>query len=480
VGKSVATVGVTAGWHTTRAPGSRTFGAGARELLSQVGINLFDWQAEVLNQWLEVDANDRLLRQTGVLICPRRNGKTALIAARCLLGMLHLGELRITYSSHRMDTSQEVFTTMVQLLETPLLRDYVKHIYRAHGKEAITLTNGARFSIRTRTSSGGRGLETDLLVLDEALELSDDSVAALVPLTAKASAQGRGQVLYASSAGHAESLVLIALRDRGRELAGTPGGGIAYHEFGAERDAPIDDVQTWWDANPSLGTAILTEDFLRNARARMSAEAFGREHLGWWSDTGDLPVIDPAEWAALAIGTPPEPADGIRWAAFDIAPELTMARLLVFYRDEQGRIIVACVDSVNEPDGIDVDAYGRRLLGLLDTHQPEVVGYDKLTGSYPAQLLAGHGWKDRLRHLTGAGHSSGLHALVSAVKTGQIRHDGHPDVAEDLERATGKPFADGGRVFSRKTSEIAGPIPSAVALAAGMYAAGDKTLGLAG
>ena len=469
-----------AGWHTTRTPGSRSYGQGATQLLSQVGVNLFGWQSDVLASWLEVDKDDRLLRQTGVLICPRRNGKTALIAARCLLGMLHLGELRITYSSHRMDTSQSQFDSMVQLLEGPGLRDYIHKITRAHGKESITLTNGARFSIRTRTSSGGRGLETDLLVLDEALELSDDSVAALVPLTAKAAAQGRGQVLYASSAGHAESHVLLALRDVGRELAGTPGGGISYHEYAAHRDAPIDEPDTWWQANPSLGTPILTEDFLRNARARMSPEAFGREHLGWWADTSDLPIIDPGEWEALAINKPPTAANPIRWAAWDIAPELTMARLLAFYRDSKGRIIVSCVDSVNEPDGLDLDAYSRKLLGLCEEHDFDLVAYDRLTGSYPAQLLQGHGWKDRLRHLTGSGHSSGVNQLIQLVRNGQIRHDGHPDVAADLARATGKPFSDGGRVFSRKTSEPGGPIPSAVALAAGLYLAGDKTLGLAG
>lgn len=468
------------GWHTTRTPGSRSYGQGATELLRQVGVNLFDWQSEVLAAWLEVDKDDRLMRQTGVLICPRRNGKTALIAARCLLGMLHLGELRITYSSHRMDTSQSQFDSMVQLLESPPLRDYIHKVTRAHGKESITLTNGARFSIRTRTSSGGRGLETDLLVLDEALELSDESVAALVPLTAKAAAQGRGQVLYASSAGHADSDVLLALRDVGRELAGTPGGGMSYHEFAADPNAPIDEPETWRQANPSLGTPILTEEFLRNARARMSAMAFSREHLGVWLESGDLPVIDPGEWEALAINKPPAPADAIRWAAWDIAPELTMARLLVFYRDSKGRIIVSCVDSVNEPDGIDLDEYSRKLLGLLEQHDPDCVIHDRLTGSYPAQLLQGHGWKDRLRHLTGSGHSSGVNQLVQLVRNGQIRHDGHPDVAADLARATGKPFSDGGRVFSRKTSEPGGPIPSAVALAAGLYLAGDKSLGLAG
>jgi len=68
-------------------------------------------------------------------------------------------------------------------------------------------------------------------------------------------------------------------------------------------------------------------------------------------------------------------------------------------------------------------------------------------------------------------------ALESAVNNSQIVHDGHPSVAEDLGRAVRKPFSDGtGWTFVRDTA-AGGPIPAAVALALGYWAATD---GLAG
>lgn len=458
---------------TVRAPDTLSYGQAATEALRAVGVELFSWQSEVLESWLEVDAEDRLTRTTTALLVPRRNGKSWLICARVLFGMVHLGELRWTYSAHRMDTAREVFETMRAMLRHPLLEPLVAKVSLAHGKEAIELTTGARFTIRTRTGHGGRGMEVDGLVLDEALVLDADSIAALLPLTAKAAARGRGQVIYASSAGSSspESAILLGLRDRGRAAHGTPAHGFAYHEWAGDRLDNLDDPATWYAANPSLGTTILDERFIADARGRMSVEAFMREHLGVWSESAGLPVIDPADWRLLAVDAEPELEPG-RWLTFDLAPDRTSSRVLVFARARDGRIVVSCVDSLEDQLGIDGDAYAQRILGLAQLYDPEVIGFDRLTGAHVEQVLAAHGWRERLRPMTGARLANGLASLVAAVRTGQLAHDGHPDVEADLGRAVGKPFGDGGLILSRKDA-AGGPIASGVCLEAGLYLAAD-------
>lgn len=465
---------VTATFGTVRNPGSRSYGPEAVALLAEAGLHLFDWQAMVLEEWLEVDDRDRLMRQTATLVAPRRNGKSHLIAARVLAGMLWLGERRVTYTAHEQASARELFDLMRELLSHPRLSPLVAKIYLGHGLEEILLENGARFQFRTRTGHGGRGSETDLLILDEALILDDAVLAALTPLTARAAAGGRGQVIYASSAGSNDepSATLLALRDRGRALDGDPGGGFAFHEWSAERSDDPTDPSTWAKANPSMGTGILAEDFLAEARGRLSVEAFAREHLGVWTDSADMPVIDPARWADLVLETQPE-MDATRWLAFDLAPDRRSARVLGFGRDLDGRIIVSVLDSIDDPLGIDGELYAQRVLALIGDFDPDLVGFDRLTGAHVEQVLAGHGWKSRLRPLTGSKMSNGLASLDAAVRIGTIRHDGHVDLADDLGRAVGKPFGDGGQIFSRK-SVTSGSIAGAVALAIGVFLSTDE------
>ena len=464
---------VAAAWATERTPGSRSYGPSAVERLAAVGLELFPWQADVLGQWLEVDDSDALTRSNAALVCPRRNGKSLLIAARMLFGMIFLGESRVLYTAHEAASAREMFDTMRRILAHPELKKHVARVALGKGTEEIELKNGSRFSFRTRTGDGGRGMESSLLVLDEALILSGESMAALTPLVARAAAGGRGQVIYASSAGSndAASEILRNIRDRGRSE--TPPAGLSYHEWSTERGADIDDPETWRQANPSLGTSILSEGFLEAARSRLEVEAFLREHLGIWTDSGDLPAIDPARWAELASTEPPPRTAPATWITLDVDPARTSARVLGFYRSTDDRLAVSVLDSIDDPNGLDSDLHAQRVLGIVSQYDPELIGYDRLTCIYVEHILAAHGWKTRLRPLYGSKFSNGLGSLLARVRLGTIVHDGHSDLEGDLGRAIARPFGDGARIFARK-GVTSGTIAGAVALAAGCYLSTDE------
>ena len=460
---------------TVRESGTKSYGPAAVEHLRHVGIELFPWQEDWLDELLEVNDEDRLTRATSILICPRRNGKTLAIAARALIGILFLGEKRVLYTAHLADTCQEIFGMMKMIVSHPLLEETVAHVYDSNGKERIEFTNGGRFQVRTRTGHGGRGRETDLLIFDEAMILDANSESSLLPLTAAASSAGRGQVIYASSAGSdsEESAILKRLSERGRDLAGTTGNGVSFREYTADRTLDIADPATWRRANPSLGTPVLSEQFLRDQLSRMNPEEFGREHLSWWSATTDLPLIDPAVWSNLIVEEEPEHVDPTCWVTFDLGLDRRTARILAFYRTTEERIAVSVIDSINVPDGIKDDAYAQRVLGIVDRYGPEVIGYERLTGESIARVLAAAGWEARLRPITGQRAANGVGTLLASVRNGTLVHDGHGDLAGDLSRAVGKPFADGGQVFSRKNA-VDGSIAGAIALGAGMFLAADE------
>jgi phage terminase large subunit-like protein len=167
----------------------------------------------------------------------------------------------------------------------------VRIIRTAAGAEAIELHSGARLRFVTRSGGSGRGFSADLVVIDEAYNLTAESMAAVLPTMA---ARPNPQIWYTSSAGMVASEQLAHIRDRGLK-GGDP--SLAYFEWSAPDGADLDDREAWAQANPSLGYRV-PESFIVTERAALPDEQFGRERLGLWADRDrDKPAIDPAEWA---------------------------------------------------------------------------------------------------------------------------------------------------------------------------------------
>jgi hypothetical protein len=96
VGNGAATgrVATLPAYSTRRGPSTRSYGPDALRALQGVGVELYDWQADTFDEWLECDDAGALTRRTVTAIVPRRNGKTLLVAARSLVGIVFLGEPR--------------------------------------------------------------------------------------------------------------------------------------------------------------------------------------------------------------------------------------------------------------------------------------------------------------------------------------------------------------------------------------------------
>lgn len=452
---------------TVRTPGTRSYGPAAVEALADIGVDLFPWQREWFDEILEVDDGGNLTRRTAVLVLSRRNGKTLAIAARALVGILFLDEPRFLYTAHTSDTANEIFGMMRELVSAPAVAPHVRKVYESNGKERIEFHNGGRFQVRTRTEHGGRGRETDAIAFDEAMVLHDSSVAALRPLTARAAARGRGQVLFTSSAGSLDesSAVLLGLRDQGRPLHGTTGNGVSYWEFCAEPGDPVDDPATWAKANPSLGSEILSTSYLESQLAGgMSLEAFRREHLGVWAESGDLPAIDPEAWAACASGEAVEVDPDTVTIAFDVSLDRIAARLVAVARALDGRTVVRVLRSWSSVYGIDAGQVEAAVVEAYDALAPVWIGYDKLGGGDIAARLEARRYP--VKAFSGPAIANACGVLKRDVLDGRLVHDGDETLAGDLGRAVAKPYGDGGWLFTRK-AVTSGPIAGAIALSVG-------------
>lgn len=419
-----------------------------------IGAPLFRWQSEVLAVAMATDGTRgrALARPESAVICPRRNGKTQLIMARVLAGCLAEQE-RILYTAHLGDTARHMFGAFLDLLgRSEWLQSQVQDTYHGKGDESVVFRNGATFTIRARTNSGGRGLESSTLILDEALELSPDHVSALTPLLAKARARGSGQLWFLSSAGHGRSTVLQGVRDRGRAAAdgAAPDPDLSYFEWTAPRDADPADPRTWRLANPSLGTSVLSESFLRTQQRSMDPEAFGREHLGWWTGLKSDPFLPPAAWDAGRRDTRPEPdrrarlAFGVEWQ--DYAHAVLVAAVDL----GNGHVWTETVRRWHDPAGLDPAAMAEQIAEDYRASRPAVLAGDDFTCAALFDHCEARGLKVARMNQPNVRVAS--HVLLTAVTGGRATHPADPKLDDEMTNAGRAATGDGLYRLSRKNS----------------------------
>jgi hypothetical protein len=300
-------------------PYGASAGREAVELAAHAGLRLDPWQQRVLEDGLSEGPDGRWNAFEVAMVLPRQNGKTSVFEARELAGLFLFGEQLIIHTAHEYKTSQEAFRRISDLVRnTPDLMRRVKSIRVANGEQGIELKTGQRLRFLARSGGAGRGFSGDCVILDEAMVLGDNNMAALLPTM---SAKPNPQLWYGGSAGIGEPSVQLA-RVRKRGIAGGD-KSLAYlewsadlHNVGCPRDClyhnDIDDLATWAKANPGLGYRI-SLDYIERERAALSRNVFARERLGvgeYPEDIGDGWLIIPcAVWQGLVDKRPYPPGE---------------------------------------------------------------------------------------------------------------------------------------------------------------------------
>jgi len=231
--------------------------------------------------------------------------------ARELGGLFLLGERLILHTAHQYKTAIEAFRRIDELVTNyDWFRRKVKRVTRTNGEEGVELTSGARLRFIARSKASGRGFTGDCLILDEAYELGDEEMAALLPAL---SARPNAQIWYGSSAGMATSVQLARVwrRIRKAHASGVPDRSLAGFEWAAELCTVfcrpdcadhdrIEDPGVWARTNPALGVVHangtgLSAGFVANELATMEPGAFARERLS----VGDYPSDESEQWAVI-------------------------------------------------------------------------------------------------------------------------------------------------------------------------------------
>ena len=306
-------------------PRISTDGEGAAQLMAEYGFPLDPWQRMILDCWLGRDERHEYTVTSGGLACPRQNGKNGCLDGRELFGLAIKAE-KIIHTAHQTVTSKKSFRRLERIFtdqKHPEICAMVRDIRYTNGEEAIYLTNGGGIEYSTRTRQRARGFDgVSLVVFDEAQELTDDQVDAIMA-TLAASSTGTRQILYTGTPPYPGAPGMVFRRRRASCLT-DPGAHDAWHEWSIEAksvdEIDLNDRKLWYAANPALGIR-LTEDFTAEELKTQSPDGFARERLGWWSPvlSREADYAIPAEaWDACRSELPkPEgkTAYGVKFSA---------------------------------------------------------------------------------------------------------------------------------------------------------------------
>ena len=250
---------------------------------------------------------------------PRQNGKSQLIVARALAGILLFGEKTIICSAHQTDTAREVFQRLLDVIDdNPAVSKRVESVMKALNREYIRFKGGQTIRIKARSVSGSRGFSADCLLLDEAQILGRPAWSSILP-TMSARENPQAWLLGTPPTPQDDGEVFGQLREQALDKSGRR---LAYLEWSAGPDANLDDEESWRSANPAYGTRIQREA-IEAERSSMSDEQFAMERLGMWSADSVAQVIDSASWAAVADPSS-MPVERLT-LAIDVAPNRSTA-----------------------------------------------------------------------------------------------------------------------------------------------------------
>lgn len=451
-----------------RQPAAYSLGAPAEELSARAGLVLEPWQASGLEMMLDVRADGRWAAFEYAELCPRQNGKTALLAARALAGLFLLDERLIMWSAHEYKTAMESFLLMRDLIgalgETTGARDnlidvggVLVKVNSTNGEEQFErLDTRQRLKFLARSKGSGRGFSGDCNLIDEAFAYTPAQQSALMPTM---NARPNPQICYASSPplDSDSGEVLFALRRRAE--AGE--AGLSYRDWGlagdldelmrlseADRSALLDDRARWASSNPALGRGRVDEEsILRNRRA-MREEDFAREIGGIWPvppEQGGR-VIRATTWDALA--DPGSSFDGSPVFAVDCSP---------------GGLWCAVAAAGRRPDGTPHVELAEHRAGTgwlvewaRDRHERHEPVAWLLDPGGPAGALvtdlevAGV----PLTFVTGRVYAGACGAFTAAVVDGTLRHLGDPVLGRAVSAGRKRDVGDGGWAWGRKNSEV--------------------------
>lgn len=312
---------------------SRSHGVEAVELYESTNRTARKWQKLLLQDIMATTPKGLWKHTKFGLAVPRQNGKNEVVLIRELYG-LENGE-HIIHTAHRTDTAHKAWERLLERAEKAGM--VVVSSYKARGKEHIEVSSGGKIEFRTRTNTGGLGESFDLLVYDEAQELTTDQDAALKYTIA---ASENPQIIMIGTPPTPISAGTVFRKYRAQVLKGQ-GRESGWAEWSVERETDPWDRESWYETNPSLGQGL--QERTVSSEIGEDEVDFNIQRLGLWIEYNLKSAFTKKEWEKLKCEKLPE-LTGRLYVGIKYNKDATNVSMAIAARTEDERIFVEAID----------------------------------------------------------------------------------------------------------------------------------------
>lgn len=434
-----------------------THGPKVSQFAKLCGVILDDWQSYVIDALFSVnEANEWAATEFGALVA-RQNGKGEILVAYDLahLFLFPRPDKRrksILHTAHEFKTAMDGFDRLRGVIESvPRLSERVEQVYRGNTAEILlkqapgqkSLGNRIKFVARSKNS--GRGFSADVIVYDEAQELS---TAARNALTYTQSAIPNRQELYTGTVpeeGLNDSEVFEGVRDRGRSTKKDRTGWMEWSPEGSEDPdlaelLDLSDEKVWADSNPAKDIRIRTETIAEqyDRDKSLDKQDFARERCSVWPNRRpeqeishndvELPKWNASADDSAALGALPVLAVALgHGGGYATIAAASRAGQKIFVETKETRLQTLWVPSA--------------LKELVDSLGPALVVLDEKNCAPILTDLTAAGIKYMA---VNAGEVAGAFGLmVESINQSLVVHRGQDDLYQSLKNATTRPLVGG-------------------------------------
>lgn len=460
-----------------------TDGEYAAEMFGDYGIKFYESQRYELNVFLARKDDGSYAALTICISKPRQNGKS--FAARFYaIWMAAIEGKRVLYSAHHGKTVRKMFKEIRTFIESTeafasMLKPNNSGIYAAAGTEGIYFADwydddgyfhqGGLIEFQTRTNSAARGETYQIIIVDEAQELTAEQLEALKPTTIAAAeadkADSDPQMIYVGTPPNDKCAGTEFIRWH-EEAHSNKDSSIWWIEWAVDEAPDMTDksavMELVYLTNPAMGYRI-KESTMIDMMDTMSADGFARECLGWWSkiNTADDALIEEAEWKLCSTENPQK--DGMLVYAVRFSPDGATGVLAACYKPDDKPPFVYIIEARSLSGGLgwfvdNLTAKHAKAAQIVIDGQSNAQTLNErlLANNVPAKTIIRPQTKDVV---------AACSSLVNAVKEQRITHYGQPALDDSATKTRKRRIGNNGGWGFQSTDEADATLIEAACLA---------------
>ena len=301
---------------------------------------LLDWQKEIINDLYGTYNRETKLRRyrNGLILIPRKNGKTTLCAGLCLYELIFGEESgEIIACANNREQAKVIFNAASDFIsKSKILSKRVK-VYK---NSIYNPKNRSTFKVISREANTALGMNCSMVIFDELLGAPDDAL--YNSLVTSMGARKQPLMLSISTAGFSKASFLYQLVEHGERVnSGIIKDDTFYAKiYGLKDEDDWTKEETWKKCNPSLGHTI-SMDFFRTEfnRAKEFPRfelAFKTLYLNAWIDH-EKSWIGDTQWMKCGKHIDMSEFKGLKcYAGLDLSSTTDLTALvLCFYKDDK-------------------------------------------------------------------------------------------------------------------------------------------------